>query len=194
MNFDFASMLQDPAVREKLLNNLAMSPLDPAAALQQIGQQGMMQPPPATPPGVQGIVPNMPPPVGVNPGAMFGQGGPGVQLPPGAFPGGPQVPGMPPQAPTPAPGMGVQAGNLDFRGDGLVPGEPQGAAGGFDAARMKAALSGLAGMQQQGQGQPLRAAPSTPGGMPTRAVDMRQLQIAPPGQRVSLADLIYRRG
>lgn len=194
MNFDFASMLQDPAVREKLLNNLSMSPLDPAAALQQIGQQGMMPPAPPVPPGVQGTMPGALPPVNVNPGIGFGQGGPGVQFPPGAFPVGPQVPGMPPQAPTPVPGMGVQAGNLNFGGDGMVPGEPQAPQGtGFDAAKMKAALTGLAGMQQsQGQGMPMRAAPSTPGGMPSRAVDMRQLQIAPPGQRISLADLLYR--
>lgn len=186
-------MLQDPAVREKLLNNLAMSPLDPAAALQQIGQQTMT--PPMTPPpvGTQGTVPQALPPVGVNPMAMAGQGGPGVQFPPGSFPGGPQVPGLPPQAPTPVPGMGVQAGNLDFSGDGMVPGEPQPPEAGFDPNRFKAALSGLAGMQQsQGQGMPLRSAPGTPGGMPSRTVDFRMLQAPPVGQRISLADLIYR--
>ena len=197
MNFDFASMLQDPAIREKLLNNLAMSPLDPAAAMQQIAS-APVQPSPMTNPMQGGMPQTMPqamPPANVNPGVQFGMGSPGVQFPPGAMPGGPQVPGMPPQMPTPVPGMGVQAGNLDFSGDGLVPGEPtQQVGSGFDAAKFKAALTGLAGMQQtMGQQGPIRPAPGAPGGMPTRTVQMANLQLPPGAQRISLSDLIYGR-
>jgi hypothetical protein len=201
--FNFAQMLQDPAVREKLLNNLSMSPLDPAAAMQQLGASGAMgggmpgggmQPPPgfsAAPP-MGGMPPGMGnmPPMPVNPGIQFGPdgqipGGPGIQLPPGAFPGGPQVPGLPPEMPTQIGGPGIQAGNLDF---GNVPlQEP------FDIDRLKASLMGLAGQQQRQPPQPLRAPPSGGGGG-SREVDMEMLKTMPVGDRITLADLLYRRG
>ncbi len=182
---DFLSMMQNPAVRDAMLNKLAQSPIDPMQAMQQLSQ-GMGG---GTPPA--GMNPNANP--AVNPGVQFGAGAPGVQFPPGSLPGGPQVPGLPPQAPTPVPKMGVQAGNLNFAGDSLVPGEPAGAAGApIDPDMLKMSLMGLSGMQQNQPQMPWRGMPSTPGGFPTRQVDFKGLQTAPVGQRITLADLLYR--
>jgi len=199
MAFDFSSLFTDPAAMDRLLNQLAMSPIDPNTAMEQI-QSGAHVPQLTDVPPTTGQVQAAPSfqhsPLGspsfqqmLTPGVQFGPngevpGGPGVQLPSGGFPGGPQVPGLPQEPVAQIGGPGVQAG--DF-GNASTGGQPP-----LDVEALKRALTGLAGMQPKDpQPRPYTTLTSNP----QRWADFKAAQFQTPtlGQRPTLAQLLYGR-
>ena len=197
--FDFMALLNDPAMLEKITNNLAMSPLDPAAAMQQLAQgQGMpqpagglpgMQPMPMMPGMDPGQMTNLPMLPGMGAASRIPMGPPGIgfaDIVSGEMPTAPgvQIPGNPAQS---IGGPGVQLPSAEQMAQTQA---EQKQAPGVD---LKKVLQGFQGLQQpQQEQQRAPGAPSVPQ-LRWSPFTAGMLQTPGAGQRMSLAQLLQGR-